>query len=365
MRGMFGLITFSAVGFIASAAMATTYNSNGTGGGSWTSTSTWDSKGIPLNSSLTVKAGDTVTATNVTLDGAAQHPVVYGTLNINSSTFTNIGRFNYTGTSGGGIVNINNSTVVAAYFWSGSSSITANINNGSVVTANTSSSTMVNVNTGGTFNNASGSAGTISILGGTLINTAGSATTSLIAAWNGGTDVINTTSQSYSTSDPLNNLWSSNANNVLDLSSKTSKQTYTTNNSTFTAKGGILRMHVYSSAANDSDLMTYVTSGTYKIPSAVTLQFADQGPLPGTIADYLGKSYKLFNVSGSYSTITPVLAATQWNIGGAEYNVTFANTLSTNGTLTVSTLTAAPEPAVLSLLGVGGIMALRRRRPSM
>ena len=62
------------------------------------------------------------------------------------------------------------------------------------------------------------------------------------------------------------------------------------------------------------------------------------------------------------------MAATVWTIAGNDYDVTFTDNLSTDGTLTVSGLTLVPEPGAFALLG--GLVAMaftlvRRRRSSV
>jgi len=367
MRGMFELVTLSVLGIVTSVAGASTFNSNGTGGGNWTSTDTWIS-GVPTTGSFTVKTGDTVTASNVTLDcGSSTNPQIYGTLNLNNgSSFTGFNRINYSGTTDGGVINLNGSTLTGTYLYSQTHPLTVNVNSGGVLNTPVaaSSNTTVNVNTGGTFN-VIGTAGTINLNGGTMVDTDGATNQFPVTSWTGGTYVVNTATQSSATITNLSARLASNANNVLDLSNKSTKQTYTTNNSIVKLTGGIVRLHVYSATDDDSDQFNYVTLGAFDFSSNVTLQFNDQGPLPGTATDYVGKSYKLFTPSKAsyYSLILPTLAATQWNIGGNEYNVTFTNTLSTDGMLTVNSLSAVPEPAALALLGLAGALALRRRRP--
>jgi len=369
MRGIFGLSAVSFFGVVASVAGAatTTYNSNGTGGGSWTSAGTWMS-GVPTTGSFTVKSGDTVTASNVTLDCGSTNPQIYGTLNLNNgSNFTNFNRINYSGTADGGVINLNNSTLTGTYLYSQTYALTVNVNSGGVLNTPvaSSSNTTVNVNTGGTFNVTS-TAGTININDGTMVDTDGGTNQFPVTSWNGGTYVVNSATQSAATIGNLSTRLANNAANVLDLSNKSTKQIYTTNNSIVKLTGGIVRMHVYSAASDDSDQFNYLTLGSFDFSSNVTLQFNDQGALPGVAGDYLGKSYKLFTPSKAsyYSVILPTLAASQWNIGGQLYNVNFTNTLSTNGTLTVSSLSAVPEPAALALLVTGGAWALRRRSRS-
>src|SRR5690606_31367506 len=111
----------------------------------------------------------------------------------------------------------------------------------------------------------------------------------------------------------------------------------------------------------DNDLMTRAGNGDFILTSDVKLRLDAIGPLSGVSSEYVGAAYKLFN-DGDYDDITPTLLPVVWNIGGTDYNVGFNNTLSTDGTLTVSSLQAVPEPASVSALVAAGVLLASRRR---
>ncbi|MHB1158561.1 MAG: PEP-CTERM sorting domain-containing protein [Phycisphaerales bacterium] len=341
--------------------------SNNTGGGDWATGSTWAGGVAPSNADFTVQAPDTVTANGVTLNGTNSNPTILGTLNVGTgSNFTSINRINYNTATAGGILNINGGSVSASQIrLAAGGTLTTNVSNGGSFTLGSaqqnSAGSTINIQAGGTYISTAGGGGTTNLVGGTFINTA--AIAPFPTTWNGGELIVNPgTNYGASNASSLANGLSSNATNILNLSNKTTMQAFSLSSTSFSATQGIVRFNVYSATNNDCDLMTWVnTFGDYNLTSNVHLQLEDIGPLPGVAGDYVGKSYKLFNDSSDYTDILATLDAVVWNVGGTDYNVAFTNTLSTDGTLTVSGLTAIPEPATLGLMALGGLMMLPRR----
>ena len=339
---------------------ATTVNSNGTGGGSWTTGSTWSGGVVPPNTDLwTIMAPDTVTAgygvsfTNTSAYACA----VSGTLNINSGATFTLVRLNSGLASGRGIVNVNGGTLISNDLL-GSTGYTGtiNISNGGFVSQTGSgiaSVYTVNVNNGGAFSNAGGffPGGSVNLAAGGVIEApAGAAalpTLNSTFKWNGGTYVLNTNSYAVATSS-LNSLMAAlqnNASNVLVLSNQPSKQTITLGAATLSGSisptQGNIVFNVYSPTTNDNDLITESnTTGAnaaITLPLAVHLQIGNP-TLSGDFASYTGISYKLFNTAGTYANINPTVDPTFWTINGVQYQVTWTNTLNSNGSLTVSTI---------------------------
>ena len=341
---------------------AATVDSNGTGGGSWTSGSTWIGGVVPANTDLWAVLGtDSVTAGfGVTFNNVSAAPCsVQGTLTIDSGASFTLYHLNSGISSGHGTINVNGGTLISTDLL-GSTGYTAtiNISNGGFVSQPTEDAIAnvytVNVNSGGTFSNAGGflSGATVNLNTGGFIEAPSTAadmpTTNATFQWNGGTYVLNTNSYGIANSD-LNVLMSafqSNASNIIALSNQTSKQTLTlgttTSSGSISPTQGILAFNVYSPTANDNDLLiesnTTGSNAAITLPAAVHLQIGNPGLNGTNSASYVGVSYKLFNTSGTYANINPTLDPTYWTINGVEYLVNWTNTLNSNGSLTVSSL---------------------------
>ena len=362
------LKTLRTLGAIAAIVIATTasshatnINSNGTGGGSWNSGSTWSGGVVPPNADLwSVLSTDSVTAgSGVNFNNTSAYAcTVLGTLTINSGANFNLYRLNSGLSSGHGTINVNGGTLTTAGLL-GSTGYTGtiNISNGGFVSQTSTAIAGVytfNINSGGVFSNQSGffSGATVNLnSGGVLETPVGAASLPQVNAtfnWNGGTFVLNTNSSYAINNSVLNGLmtaFQNNASNVLQLSNQSSKQTVTlgtgTSSGNISPTKGILAFNVYSPTANDNDLITESnTTGAnaaITLPSAVHLQI-NNATLTGDFSSYIGASYKLFNTSSTYSTINPTIDPTYWTLNGVEYRVGWNNTLNSNGSVAVSSL---------------------------
>lgn len=355
--------------------------------GAWSDNDTWGGT-PPASVHATITAGHTVNAdVNISSAASGDRLSIYGTLNVGEgASLITSGRINNNITTSGtlnltgGVIHVqlmgNNGASGAAVV----DNFTLNLSAGSFSTNEglIGYATTINLS-GGTFNSGGGGFYT----GNTVLNLTGGAyvftngyTGSFNGAmgrgsWNGGRVVTNT-SGSVNNSG-LNNLidpLSTNAANVWDLSDKTTKQTFTgTANAAYSVTNGIVEFDVYSASANDSDQIVMNGGASARINFSSSVVFAIEGAdLSGEATDYLGVTYKLLDYSSdNYSGVQATIASTIWNIGGADYEVTFTNNLATAGTVTVSELTLAlvPEPSSAALLfGLGGLgfAALRRRR---
>lgn len=353
-----------------------TINSNGTGGGDWATGSTWVGGSVPPNfDSWVILTGDTVTAgSDAFYNNASRSNVVYGTLNINTGASITIARLNPSATSSGtinvaggsfSVDGIANSAVEGTL-------LTINVSAGSLTTRSTnagiySDKAVINLS-GGTVNYAATQLKAAThITGGTMILNGVTGTSSLTgfatSTWNGGTVAINTSSLGNQTqTNNLINRWGENAANVLALSSKTEKQTLALGGNASLSQGN-LHVNLYSATDSDNDQINFA-SHSLTLGSNVQISLFGTS-LTGTVEDYLGTSYKLFDGSSSYDNINASIAATVLNIGGADYTVGWINNLSTDGTLTIDTLSVIPEPSTYAFLGglsALGLCLLRRRR---
>lgn len=99
-----------------------------------------------------------------------------------------------------------------------------------------------------------------------------------------------------------------------------------------------MAFNIYSSTNNDSDVFDWNNPGnSLSLTSGVDISISGVS-LAGVAADYVGKSYKFFDLS-SYTNINPTISATTLNIGGTNYPVTWVNNLAVDGTFTIAALT--------------------------
>lgn len=336
--------------------------SNGTGGGDWNASATWAAGGVPTNAqSWRIQPGDTLTAgAGVNYVGPANNPSVEGVLNVGAGASLLVGRLN-NGISGGeGVINLTGGQL-SAFLMTGSVATTINLSAGGSLTVRgavaTTPNYTINVGDGGVFaSNAIfyPNARLNLSSGGAVIQPPGmtsSVLTNVTFAWNGGTLFTNTPGFTYAASSLAKLLtnWTSRADNILALSSQPAPQTLTFAASTGTRAQGVLVFTVYGPSANHSDRLVQAADTSTTLAPGVQLQIDNASPA-GPASAYVGASYKLFETSGTgaYGGINPTLAPTVWTIDGAEYAVTWANTLGTDGTLTVAAVTPlgeAPPPA--------------------
>ena len=341
--------------------------------GNWSDDATWSTGTAPTSTAVTISDGHTVTGdTNIS---SSSNIVIIGTLDVGTGVSISAGRVN-NGVSHAGTINVNGGYFSATYFFNAA---------GTTFNVNATSGGTVNVATGvgayTTFNIAS--SGKLQLgFGGTTTMIVNLATGShveftddgisrkLSGDWNGATLATNGFRATVDNAalgwirDGLNGV----ASSTWDLSTKDSKiVSSTANTGIYAVTSGTVAFDVYSSVVNDADQIQFTSTGGYTFSSDVTFRI-DGKDLSGNSADYIGKSYQLFDyASGDYADIQATIASTVWNIDGADYEVSFVNNLATNGTVTVDSLTlvAIPEPSALAaLLGLGafGFSALRRRR---
>lgn len=344
--------------------------SNGTGGGDWSLGTTWQGGTPPINANFQILAGDAVTATGVSISSTSS-PTVVGTLNLNSGSVFSVNRVNNGSITTSGVINVNDGAQFTFNRLAAGAGgvITLNANSGSSVFGNefnsTGAASVINVNTGGVFHTAAGTGmytGTENLLGGTWVNN--SPTGRALDTWNTGTFVSNTTN--FNTSSDTNNLLnglSSNPANTLEISSLTTAQTLSVSVAgSFSVTQGTIEMNIYSATDDDNDQIA-LTTAALTIDSNVTLSLGAGVSLGGVAADYLGSSYKLFDMA-DYSNLSATLSAETLLIGSQEYSAVWINNLSTDGTVTLDSLTVIPEPSTLLHIGMAGLAALAlRRRP--
>lgn len=345
--------------------------SNGTGGGDWSVGSTWATNTVPTGL-WEIQSGDTVdvvAGTSVT----ATTGNVYGTLNIASGATATYARFGNSTTAGG---IINSAGNLRATRLIGSVAYTVNITDGTFTlvdgvqmgTTNSGSPLTFNVSGGVSYLGApSFTSGTqITLSGGTIIFTNGlnglGTTVMPNTAWNGGTIVVNKASGLVSL---MNNQLNNADGNRLQLSNQSAKVSYALTAAATATDGGLV-FNVFSSTANDNDQITSTYS--LNLGSSVQIDLLGQS-LTGVAGDYLGATYKLFDLT-DYSKLDATISSTVWNIGGEDYDVAFTNNLKTDGSVTVASLTLAtvPEPSTVALFAgiavVAGAVCRRNRHAS-
>ncbi len=352
--------------------------SNGTGGGDFATGSTWNGGIAPLGASaptFRILSGDTVTAnTGVNYNRVNNNVEIFGTLNVTSGASVVTGRLN-NGTAGAPL-HVENSTInvtggtlsisrISPSTFAGTNTI--NVSGGEFIFRDgvaqnlaMSPAYIYNISNTGVFRTAGSFNSATNLNGGTIIFESMGKFIGGTFTWTGGT-VFLSSGSAYSGADGnrIFNAWNSNASNVLAFSSQSTKQTLTFGTTSYPAVNGTqgtLSFNIYSSAANDNDLLNFIGTSSISLGSGVGLRLNGVS-LGGVANDYLGQSYKLFDITtGVYSNLTPTIAATTWNIGGTDYEIGWTNHLATNGTLTIASITAIPEPSAFAALG--GLAAL-------
>lgn len=343
------LLVLSVVSLFAADFAGAQVLSNGTGGGDWDSAATWSGGSVPTNSQgWIVQAGDTVTAGSGVNHAGIKNSTVLGTLNVNAGASIRVHLLNSSTTTGNGTINLTGGWLTAARLTGsatttiniedgGSLSVldtvaipdayTINVGDGGIFTCNAGFyiGARLNLSTGGAFIQAPGKSG--SLLGNATV------------AWSGGTFFANAASFTYSgiSLSKLLVSWSSNAANILALSSQPIPQTLTFEKNTGTVSQGMIVFSIYGPTVNDSDRLVQAADTSTTLAQGVRL-LVDNANLTGPAGTYVGVSYKLFSTSGtgSYAGINPTVETTVWSIDGIDHIVTWTNTLNTDGTLTVA-----------------------------
>ncbi len=320
-----------------------------------------------------VVAGDTVTANSGTTYSYENGFInVIGTLTLNSGSSITANRLNNGVTSTTGVVNVNGGNLRLSRIFNGTGGLTTvNQTAGLVELLDLSAGReQFNLSGGTTTQGSTGSISTIYHLtaGANLIYENGFklfGSSSNGTTWNGGSVTVNNSINigNVTATTDFFSLLSSNSANVLNISSKTSKQTFSTSlANVLSIDQATIQFDIYSAALNDSDQLG--SAGSFNISSDV--QFAINGVnLSGTAEDYIGATYQLLDFGNeNYSAVAATLDGGTWTIGGADYTVDFTNNLATDGTIAISSLTPVPEPATIGLLtGMTAlaVAGLRRR----
>jgi hypothetical protein len=341
--------------------------SNGTG--DWTTGGTWALGNVPTTAqAFTIQAPDTVTANSAGLiQENTINSFVYGTLNVGTGTTLTMGRLN-SGVVSSGIVNINGGNMTVVRLADGTTTGSANVVNISsgnfTVQGNAVSTTSVTLNvSGGVYDVNNSTFGTLNLSGSGKMIVRQGGFGGLLPSWAGGTIQVQTGTLGSTATNALFNPWKSNDANRLDLSFTTTKQTLTLGtgvNSTM----GTLGFNIYGFTNNDSDRLAMTSTHALTLSSGVDLSITGLS-LAGTTTDYIGKSFQLFSVnSGIYTNINPTIAPSVFTIGGTDYDVVWGNTLNSNGSLTINSLSVIPEPGTLALVGIalGSLLLFRRRK---
>jgi hypothetical protein len=379
-RAVSGVLVLGGIG--QSAAHAVSLVSNGTGGGAFSAAATWSPVHVPdaTNVPVTIAAGDLVTATGDNYSYGNVNFVALGTFNItSSSSITGINRINNTLTTGG-TINVNDSSLTAQSI---NGTVTININSGGIVSMiatsnpNTTTTATININSGGTYQTVATNGSAINLIGGTLVDTNGGSGRSF-ASWSGGTFVDNGNSWSASSVGGLMTLFNSNSNNRLQLSNSGSAKAFlltSTNTVSATMSTGIVQFNLYSKNANDNDMLGYVTTDAvkhnYTITNGVTFDIEEGAALTlSDVQDMIANqtAYKLIDDNGAttYSDILANVPSQIWGLGNLYYTVAFDKSqLAVDGTISISSVTLAPEPGMTGIgMMIGCAVGLRRRRSS-
>ncbi len=124
---------------------------------------------------------------------------------------------------------------------------------------------------------------------------------------------------------------------------------------------GEIQFDVYSATDDDSDSIINATNNS-SLGEGVVFAIGYAGDAITDPAAFLGRSYKLLTLLSStdFSAITPSVPDAQWFDGANTWTVSFDNNLAVDGTVSIASI--VPEPATLSVLAMGGLALLRRRR---
>lgn len=107
---------------------------------------------------------------------------------------------------------------------------------------------------------------------------------------------------------------------------------------------GTLQFDIYG--ATTADQLT--GSGVFTLGTGVLIDLGYVGGPIDTQA-LVGQTYQLFDLE-NYSGLDATVSSTTWEDGIQSYTVAFTNNLAIDGTVTIASLTAIPEPSSLALL---------------
>lgn len=301
-------------------------------------------------SNLTVSSGGSTTINISGTVGMSRNDPYNGSLGYtanNSSITVNVntgGVLNYGGRSFGGVA-------------ANSQQTTINIAGGTFNYTNTQSSQ--NWTSSTTLNSVNMSAGVMDLRGRAIgWNTSNGQS----LTWTGGT-IANVYGNGGFSNQILDD-FGDGAGQIIDINNQIvsgTAQSWNIGTTAMSATQGKIQFDIYSTTSSDS-----IAGGTglLDLGAGVTIAL---GYVGGTITDpndFLGQNYVLFSGFSSYAALDATVTSALWNDGTQTWEVTFLNNLSTDGSVTISGITAVPEVSTWHLFALGllGLMIVRRRR---
>lgn len=369
-------------------------------GGAFNAPTTWQVGGVPVSgasNSFAVQSGAIVTTSS---DFASANisiaRMLGGTLTVQSG-----GSVRYNGAvgldnqstlnfiAGASTVNIESGGYVHSprISFAASTSATFNISGSLNVSAGglaygVGSSATYNISTGGVYRIAAsslGGAGTsvYNVSGGTLLFAlpAGSSALSANATtWNISSGKVDYSGYAYSWGNPTGNFnWTggtmanvynitqatmrnvvvgdfgASANTILDINTGNTAHTWDLTSVGMTKTLGTFQFDIFSTTSSDS----ITSTGVWSLTSGVKIDLGYAGGLISDVNDYIGQSFTLFNGLTNFTNMNAQVLAATWFDGTNTYDVTFTSNLNTNGSVTIASMAAVPEPSTMALAALG------------
>lgn len=182
-------------------------------------------------------------------------------------------------------------------------------------------------------------------------------------SWTAGTvaNIYGVTDQSMN--DLVVNNFGNSAAKTIDINNQrvaATAQTLNLGTAGLSASLGTLQFDIYGTTTADQ----ITGAGVFTLGSGVLIDIGYAGGPIDAIA-LAGQTYQLFDLT-DYSGLDATVSSTVWDDGLQSYNVSFTNNLALDGTITIASLTAIPEPSTFAFgLGAAALLLAsqtRRRR---
>lgn len=306
------------------------------------------------SSTVNIQSGGYVYSPRVTFNTA-----VSGNLNISGTLTTLVGGLNY-GANSSATITLNTGGV----YQTSATGLNTSVNAGSSSVYNISGGTMIFSNPSGVIAGSSHSS-VWNVSSGTVDYSGYGFAWGVPLAnfnWTGGT-MANVSGIVHA---PMLNVvlgdFGSSANTRIDINNQRvsdTAKTWDIANTALSKNQGTIQFDIYDTASSDA---IEGGTGAWNLTTGVKIEIGFAGDLITNAEDYIGQSFNLFTGFSNYAGLNAEVLAALWFDGINYWEITFDSNLSTDGSVTIASMTAVPEPSVIGLAVAGLGLALFRHR---